>query len=121
MGDRSRVAAAPEGEKEDFKRAPVRLEVERALAERRILVHRAGSSLVDGVIEEAAGLKSSHTEEIHAFVSAIREGAPSPVPIDQTIKVIAILDAIVESGKIGKEVVVAPSTIAAANAAEPEP
>ncbi len=72
-----------------------------------------GPSLVDGVIEEATGLQGSHTEEIHAFVKAIREGAPSPVPIEQTIKVIAILEAIVESGKTGKEVVLAPSTITA--------
>ncbi len=72
-----------------------------------------GPSLVDGVIEEATGLQGSHTEEIHAFVKAIREGAPSPVPIEQTIKVIAILEAIVESGKTSKEVVLAPSTITA--------
>jgi predicted dehydrogenase len=62
-------------------------------------------ALVDGKIQERTGLKPAHTEEILAFVDAIRTGKPSPVPVEQTIKVIGILEAIVESGKTGREVV----------------
>ncbi|MBA3709827.1 MAG: Gfo/Idh/MocA family oxidoreductase, partial [Planctomycetes bacterium] len=62
-------------------------------------------ALVDGTIKEQAGLKPSHTEEILAFVDAIANKKPSPVPIEQTMKVISILEGIVQSGKTGREIV----------------
>ncbi|MBA3684442.1 MAG: Gfo/Idh/MocA family oxidoreductase [Planctomycetes bacterium] len=64
-------------------------------------------ALVDGKIRDDAGLKPSHQEEIIAFADAIRKGKASPVPVEQTLKVIAILEAIVQSGKTGKEIVLA--------------
>lgn len=73
-----------------------------------------GGALVDGRIKERTGVKPSHQEEILAFVDAIRGGKPSPVPVEQTLKVIAILEAIVESGRTGREVILAPSTTARA-------
>jgi predicted dehydrogenase len=62
-------------------------------------------TLVDGVLLPHAGRKPPHTEEILAFADAIRNGRPSPVPIEQTIYVIAILEAIMMSSQINQEVV----------------
>jgi len=85
----------------------------------------AGAALLDGVIEEAPGIGPAHSEEIHAFIKAIRSGAPSPVPVEETLHVIAILEAIVRSSQSGKEVVLdlpsaaipaSPSTSATAKA-----
>lgn len=45
-----------------------------------------------------------HTEEIMAFVDAVRNGKSSPVPVEQTVMVIAILEAIMRSSKEGREV-----------------
>ncbi len=63
-------------------------------------------ALVDGTLQDIPA-KPSHQGEIIAFAEAIRSGAASPVPVEQTLKVIAILEAIVESGRTGKEVVIA--------------
>jgi predicted dehydrogenase len=64
-------------------------------------------ALCDGTLQDVERLKPSHQEEILAFVDAIRHGKPSPVPVEQTLKVISILEAIVESGRTGREVVIA--------------
>ncbi len=56
-------------------------------------------ALVDGIIQPQPGIKAPHTEEIIAFYHAVTEGKPSPVPVDQTLSVIAILEAIVRSSK----------------------
>ena len=61
-------------------------------------------TLVDGSVLPHAGRKPAHTEEIIAFADAIRNNKPSPVPIEQTIYVIAILEAIMKSSQIEKEV-----------------
>jgi predicted dehydrogenase len=61
-------------------------------------------TLVDGVLLPHSGRKSAHTEEILAFADAVRNGKPSPVPIDQTIHVIAILEAIMQSSQLNQEV-----------------
>ena len=66
-----------------------------------------GGALIDGKIKDKAGLRPSHQEEILAFVDAIRGAKPSPVPVEQTLKVISILEAIVESGRTGREIVLA--------------
>ena len=66
------------------------------------VVNRA---LVDGQILPASGRKPAHTEEIIAFAEAIRSGQPSPVPVDQTLIVIAILESIMKSSQINQEVV----------------
>ncbi|MBA2480584.1 MAG: Gfo/Idh/MocA family oxidoreductase, partial [Planctomycetes bacterium] len=67
-------------------------------------------ALIDGAIKPQAGLKPSHTEEILAFVDAIQNKKPSPVPVEQTLKVISILEAIVQSGKTGREIVLETAT-----------
>jgi predicted dehydrogenase len=64
----------------------------------------ANRTLIDGKLLPAAGRKPAHTEEILAFAEAIRTGKSSPVPIEQTIYVIAILEAIMLSSKLEKEV-----------------
>jgi predicted dehydrogenase len=64
----------------------------------------ANRTLIDGKLLPQAGLQPAHTEEILAFAQAIRGGKPSPLPIEQTIYVIAILEAIMLSSKLEKEV-----------------
>jgi predicted dehydrogenase len=61
-------------------------------------------TLIDGHVLPHAGRKPAHTEEIIAFAEAIRNGKPSPVPLEQTIYVIAILEAIMQSSQLNQEV-----------------
>ena len=63
-------------------------------------------TLVDGLVLPHPGRQPAHTEELIAFADAIRTGKPSPVPIDQTIYVIAILEAIMMSSQLNEEVTV---------------
>jgi predicted dehydrogenase len=63
-------------------------------------------TLIDGMILPHAGRKRAHTEEILAFIDAIRRKKPSPVPIEQTIYVTAILEAIMKSSQLNQEVAV---------------
>ena len=63
-------------------------------------------TIVSSHIEPTAGLKPAHTEEILAFAHAIREGLPSPVPVEETLSVIAILEGIYRSSKLGEEVAI---------------
>ena len=46
----------------------------------------------------------SHTEEIRAFVRAIREGRPSPVPGEEALMATRILDGIYRSAALRREV-----------------
>ncbi len=46
---------------------------------------------------------SSHTAEVQAFVAAIRENAPSPVPGENGLTLNAIFDALYKSSESGKE------------------
>ncbi len=61
-------------------------------------------TLLDGTIHAMSGRPPAHTGEIQAFYHAVIEGKPSPVPVEETMGVIAILEAIVKSGKTGKEI-----------------
>jgi predicted dehydrogenase len=63
-------------------------------------------TLIDGMVLPHAGRKPAHTEEIFAFADAIRTGKPSPVPVEQTIYVIAILEAIMQSSQLNQEVTI---------------
>ena len=65
----------------------------------------SNGALVDGKIKPLPRRAPAHTEEILAFVEAIRTNGPSPVPIEETLKVITILEAITESARLGREVV----------------
>jgi predicted dehydrogenase len=62
-------------------------------------------TLIDGVVLAHAGRQPAHTEEIMAFTKAILEKKPSPVPIDQTIIVIGILEAIMKSSQLNQEII----------------
>jgi predicted dehydrogenase len=65
----------------------------------------ANRTLIDGAVLPHAGRQPAHTEEILAFAEAIQNGKPSPVPIEQTIYVIAILEAIMQSSQLNQEVI----------------
>jgi predicted dehydrogenase len=45
-----------------------------------------------------------HLAEIQAFALAVREGLPSPVPVEETLAVVRILEALYESAQAGREV-----------------
>lgn len=47
-----------------------------------------------------------HAQECVEFARAVSEGAPSPVPAEQSLQVISILDGIYRSQKAGKEVAI---------------
>lgn len=64
----------------------------------------ANRTLIDGKLLPHPGRKPAHTEEIIAFANAIRSGKPSPVPIEQTLYVIAILEGIMQSSQMNREV-----------------
>jgi predicted dehydrogenase len=61
-------------------------------------------AVVSSHVQPTTGLQKPHTEEILAFVRAIREDLPSPVPVEQTLYVIAILEGIYRSAKVGREI-----------------
>ncbi len=63
------------------------------------------ASATNGALYDATiqphNVPSAHAEEIKAFAHAVRTGGPSPVPVDQTLKVIAILEGIMRSSARG--------------------
>ena len=65
----------------------------------------ANRTLIDGMVLPHLGRQAAHTEEILAFARAIREGKPSPVPIEESMAVIGILEAIMKSNQLNQEVV----------------
>lgn len=48
-------------------------------------------------------VQSSHTDEVQAFVHAILEGKPSPVPAEQGFLLNAVFDAMYKSSETGRE------------------
>jgi predicted dehydrogenase len=63
-------------------------------------------ALIDGVIQPKPGVKPAHTEEILVFADAVRNGKPSPVPVGQTLSVIAILEGIMKSSAANRELTI---------------
>jgi len=63
----------------------------------------ANRALIDGTIHRQPGLPKPHTGEIIAFHEAVTQGKPSPVPVEQTVFVIAILEAIMRSSASKRE------------------
>jgi predicted dehydrogenase len=49
---------------------------------------------------------SPHHEEIMAFATAVRDGLPSPVPVEESLNVVRILEAFYRSGQERREVAV---------------
>lgn len=64
----------------------------------------AGRSFVQGTLAPPQRVEKPHTEEIKAFHQCLTQNKPSPVPWTETIRVIAILEAIYKAGKVGREV-----------------
>lgn len=60
-------------------------------------------TLMDGKLT-GLGQSSGHQNEIRAFVEAILGGKPSPVPAEQSLNVIRVLDGVYRSQKLGREV-----------------
>jgi predicted dehydrogenase len=54
----------------------------------------------------AAGKGRPHREAIRQFAEAVRDGGPSPVPLEETIDVIRILEGLYRSGAERREVLV---------------
>ncbi len=50
---------------------------------------------------------TGYVEEIGQFAEAVRSGLPSPVPVEQSLNVVRILEAIYQSGRDKREVTVA--------------
>ncbi|MCS7049709.1 MAG: Gfo/Idh/MocA family oxidoreductase [Verrucomicrobiae bacterium] len=66
----------------------------------------AGKTFVQGTLTYWQRIERPHSEEIRAFYECVVNNRPSPVPWTETIKVIAILEAIYESERKGREVTV---------------
>jgi len=66
----------------------------------------AGRTFVQGTLTFPTRIEKPHSEEIRAFYESVRDRKPSPVPWTETIRVIAILEAIYESQRRGHEVTV---------------
>jgi predicted dehydrogenase len=68
-------------------------------------VHTAAhGTLIDAEIKPLNVRPQTHTTEIWEFYRAIVDKKPSPIPADQSLKVIKILDGIYRSNKLGREV-----------------
>jgi predicted dehydrogenase len=65
-----------------------------------------GGSFTQGTVTAPCKVERPHTEEIKAFHDCVVNHKPSPVPWTETIKVIAILEAIYKSQEQGKEVAI---------------
>jgi predicted dehydrogenase len=65
-----------------------------------------GGVLVDGLLEKAGRVIPPHHAELADFAACVREDRPSPIPWTESIRVIAILEAIYQSQKRGREVAV---------------
>mgnify|MGYP001281619692 CR=1 FL=1 len=66
----------------------------------------ANGVLFDSQLHEKGGLKEAHAQEIIEFFTAIKQEKPSPVPWTETLKVIAILEAIYQSEAAKKEIAI---------------
>ncbi len=66
----------------------------------------AGRSFAQGTLTYPTRIEKPHSEEIRAFYDCVVNHKPSPVPWTETIRVIAILEAVYESQKRGREVAV---------------
>ncbi len=55
-------------------------------------------------LTEPDGLPRAYTAELHAFYDCVVNQKPSPVPWEQTVQVIAILEGIYKSSRTGREI-----------------
>lgn len=59
--------------------------------------------LFDSIPRNIPNVKSAHAAEVSAFVNAIIDGGPSPVPGEQGLVLCAIFDALYRSAETGRE------------------
>ncbi|MDP6779046.1 MAG: Gfo/Idh/MocA family oxidoreductase [Candidatus Latescibacteria bacterium] len=64
----------------------------------------AAKQLYNRSLKLTGNLLEPHAQECVEFAEAVATGAPSPVPAEQSLQVIAILDGIYRSQKTGREV-----------------
>ena len=60
--------------------------------------------LYNAQLKEPQGLRPGHTAELFDFYDCVTQNKPSPVPWEETIKVIAILEGIYRSEKLKREI-----------------
>ena len=60
--------------------------------------------LIDSQLERPDQKVPPHQAEVHAFVEAILAGGPSPIPPQQSVNVIRMLEGVYRSQEAGKEV-----------------
>ena len=60
--------------------------------------------LLDGHLSASPVAHRPHTGELVDFYEAVVNNKPSPVPVEQSLKVIAILEGIAKSSEQGKEI-----------------
>jgi predicted dehydrogenase len=65
-----------------------------------------GKTFAQGTLTAPRGVDRPHAEEIKAFHDCAVNNKPSPVPWTETIKVIAILEAVYRSQQKGREVTI---------------
>ena len=58
-------------------------------------------------LQDTGDIAKAHALECMTFAEAIAEGKPSPVPAEQSLQVMAILDGIYRSEEEGREVDIA--------------
>jgi predicted dehydrogenase len=63
-----------------------------------------GGKLVNGSLKNPRRVDKPHGEAIRAFYDCVTQNKPSPIPWTQSLKVIAILEAVYEAQKKGKEI-----------------
>ncbi|MEM7737655.1 MAG: Gfo/Idh/MocA family oxidoreductase [Deinococcota bacterium] len=62
--------------------------------------------LQSSVLQSSQDPMGPHAYECCAFAEAVAEGRPSPVPPEQSMQVMAILDGIYQSQKLGREITI---------------
>ena len=67
------------------------------------IYNEVDQQLFDMVPQNIPAVKSMHTDEVVAFVDAILEGKPSPVPSSHGMALNAVFDALYKSSETGKE------------------
>lgn len=65
-----------------------------------------GGSMVDITPQVPRNREDPHTTEVKAFINAIREGLPSPVPGEEALRITKIFDAVYKSTKTGAMVTI---------------
>jgi predicted dehydrogenase len=53
--------------------------------------------------------KTSYRNQALAFATAVRDGLPAPVPVEETLNVLRIIDGFYKSAKLGREITLRPA------------